>query len=215
MRPVDGERAKRFLLRLIGPLRGRDPVALVWLALAGSMAASLMGITWMVARWSQHDRIVSLEKELAFYKATRSIDIPELLGEFRTFVGSANATVELEKLRGDHDRTVAELARSKALLAELRSKSRIEERFSLQVGQSHTILNGRVVVGLISVAPTFADVSLAGSPENDWRVGEYRELNFGGTRYRLLLERIPSQDPSQVTFRVDALDPVPAASGEG
>ena len=46
------------------------------------------------------------------------------------------------------------------------------------------------------------------------RMGEYRELNFGGTRYRLVMERIPPDDQSRVTFRVDALPtgPEPAAA---
>jgi hypothetical protein len=203
---VDGGPGRSRFARLLDLLVG-DRRALGWLALAGSLGATLIAGTWVVARWSLHDRLAALEQEVAFHRSTRNIDIPELLGEFRTFVGSANAKLELEKLRKDHGKTLAELAKANAMLAELRRTSRLEERFSLEVGQSRTILNGKVVVGLLSVAPTYADVSFAGSPENGWRVGEYRELNFGGTRYRLVMERIPADDPSRVTFRVDALPP--------
>jgi len=203
---MDGGPGRTQLARLLD-LLGGDRRILGWLTLAASTAAALIAGTWVVARWSLHDNLAALEQEVAFHRSTRNIDIPELLGEFRTFVGSANAKLELEKLRKEHARTLAELAKANTMLAELRRTSRLEERFSLEVGQSRTILNGKVVVGLLSVAPTYADVSFAGSPENGWRVGEYRELNFGGTRYRLVLERIPADDQSRVTFRVDALPP--------
>jgi hypothetical protein len=205
---MDGGPGRTQFARLLD-LLGGDRRILGWLTLAASTAAALIAGTWVVARWSLHDRIAALEQEVAFHRSTRSIDIPELLGEFRTFVGSANAKLELEKLTKEHRRTLAELERANAMLAELRRTSRLEERFSLEVGQSRTILNGKVDVGLLSVAPTYADVSFAGSPENGWRVGEYRELNFGGTRYRLVLERIPAGDQGRVTFRVDALPPAP------
>jgi hypothetical protein len=205
---VDGGPGRTPLARRLELLAG-ERRALGRLALGGSLAAALIAGTWVVARWSLHDRLAALEQEVAFHRSTRNIDIPELLGEFRTFVGSANAKLELEKLTKEHRRTLAELERANAMLAELRRTSRLEERFSLEVGQSRTILNGKVDVGLLSVAPTYADVSFAGSPENGWRVGEYRELNFGGTRYRLVLERIPAGDQGRVTFRVDALPPAP------
>jgi hypothetical protein len=122
-------------------------------------------------------------------------------------VGTANARFALEKLQGEHEQLKKELEQARATVAELQKERRLVEQFSLQVGQSRTILNGTVVVGLVGLGPTYADVSFGGSPENNWRVGEFRDVNLGGSRYRVLLEAIPAGNPSSATFRVDALPP--------
>jgi hypothetical protein len=69
------------------------------------LPASLIAGTLVVVRWLLLDRLAALEQEVAFLRSTRNLDIPALPGEFRTFVGSASATLEL--------------ARANAMLAEL------------------------------------------------------------------------------------------------
>lgn len=183
----------------------RRPGWVLAVLLSGSLAAGLVAGTWLLARWSLQSRLAAAEREIAFLRATRDIDIPRLLDEFRTFLGTANARFELEKLRVEHERLRRELGEARATLAELEKKNPLQERFSLEVGQSRTILNGTVVVGLVGLAPGYADVSFAGTPETNWRVGEYREVNFGGSRHRLVLETIPAENPTRATFRVEAL----------
>jgi hypothetical protein len=180
------------------------PELVAALALVLAAAVALVAATWLVARASLQSRIAAQEREIAFLRSTRDIDIPQLLEEFGRFVGTANARFELEKLQAEHERLKKELEQARATLTELRKERRLEEQFSLQVGQSRTILNGTVVVGLVGLARSYADVSFAGSPENNWRVGEFRDVNLGGSRYRVLLEAIPAEDPPRATFRVDA-----------
>ncbi len=187
------------------------PELVAGLALVVALGAALVAATWLVARASLQSRIAAQEREIAFLRSTRDIDIPQLLEEFGRFVGTANARFELEKLQAEHEQLKQELEQARATVAELRKERRLEEQFSLQVGQSRTILNGTVVVGLVGLGPSYADVSFAGSPENNWRVGEFRDVNLGGSRYRVLLEAIPADAPSRATFRVDAL---PAAEPE-
>jgi hypothetical protein len=190
------------------------PELVAGLALLLGLGAALVAATWLVARASLQSRIAAQEREIAFLRSTRDIDIPRLLEEFGTFVGTANARLELEKLQAEHGKVRKELEQARGSLAELRKERRLEEQFSLQVGQSRTILNGTVVVGLVGLGPSYADVSFAGSPENNWRVGEYRDVNLGGSRYRVLLEAIPATEPRAATFRVDAL-PAPATEASG
>ena len=63
----------------------------------------------LLARASLQSRIAAQEREIAFLRSTRDIDIPRLLEEFGTFVGTANARLELEKLQAEHGKVRKEL----------------------------------------------------------------------------------------------------------
>lgn len=201
--------------RVLAVAEGPNPLKLPealrrWGPLAG-LAAALVAGTWLAARLSLAGQMTAMEREIAFYRSTRRVDIPRLLDEFRTFVGSADRRLELERLKQEHARLQKEHSRTLRQLGELRRTTRLEERFSLAAGRSHTLLRGQLVIGVLAVAPTYADVSLAGAPENGWRVGEFRDLHFGGARYRLLLEGVSAGADPQATFRLDAVPALPGS----
>jgi hypothetical protein len=90
-------------------------------------------------------------------------------------------------------------------LQALRRSRRLEERFSLTAGTPKELLQGKVPLLLQGVEAGGAQVSLAGAPASRWRPGDFRDLNFGGGRYRLTLEAIPDGAGGQADFRLDAL----------
>ena len=172
--------------------------------------SALVVTTWLVAQLSWQGRLRALEAEVSFLRRTRQVDLPRLLSDLERLAGPAAdrlAFLELQKrqssLRQEHKAAVE-------ALAALRRARRLEERFRLPVGASREMLGGKVPLTLEGVEGEGASVSVAGGEASLWRPGDFRDLNFGGGRYRLTLEDLPGQPGDPVGFRLDALpDPAP------
>ena len=189
----------------------RRPLAWLALALAAGGSALVAG-TWLVAQLSWQARLRTLEAELGFYRSTRQVDVPRLLNDLQRLVGPAADRLALQELKQRHTALEREHQRSLEALAALRRSRRLEERFTLTAGTPKELLEGKVPLVLEGVEAGGARVSLAGAPASQWRPGDFRDLNFGGGRYRLTLEAIPAGAGGQVDFRLDALLESPAAS---
>lgn len=173
-----------------------------------------MAGTWLVAQLSWQGHLRSLEAELSFLRRTRQVDVPRLLQDLERLAGPAADRLALQELRQRHATLQREHQSTVEALAALRRSRRLEERFSLTAGTPRQLLEGKVPLLLEGVEAGGAQVSLAGAPASLWRPGDFRDLNFGGGRYRLTLEAIPEGAGGQANFRLDALldSPVPSVA---
>lgn len=174
------------------------------LALAAGGAA-LVTATWLVAQLSWQGRLRALESELSFLRRTRQVDLPRLLRDLERLAGPAADRLALQELQKRHASLEQEHRAALVTLADLRRSHRLEERFRLPVGGSREVLGGKVPLALVGLEGDGALVSLAGAQASLWRPGDFRDLNFGGGRYRLTLEDLPKAPGHQAGFRLDAL----------
>ncbi|MFN9990742.1 MAG: hypothetical protein ACK549_10930 [Cyanobacteriota bacterium] len=182
---------------------------------AGALAATgsaLVAGTWLVAQLSWQARLRTLEAELGFYRSTRQVDVPRLLSDLQRLAGPAADRLALQELKQRQAILEREHKRTLEALASLRRSRRLEERFTLTAGSPRQLLEGKLLLVLEGVEAGGARVSLAGAPASLWRPGDFRDLNFGGGRYRLSLEAIPAAAGGQAEFRLDALVESPGAS---
>jgi hypothetical protein len=170
---------------------------------AGSSA--LVAATWLVAQMSWQGRLRTLEAEVSFLRRTRQIDVPRLLKDLERLAGPAEERLALQDLRQRHATLEREHRSTLQALQALRQSRRLEERFTLSAGTPMELLEGKVPLEMEGVEAGGARVSLAGAAASLWRPGDFRDLNFGGGRYRLTLEAIPSGAGGQADFRLDAL----------
>jgi hypothetical protein len=178
------------------------------LALAGG--AALVAATWLVAELSWQGRLRTLEAELSLLRRTSRMDVPRFLSELERLAGPAAERLALQDLRQRHAALEREHRSTLQALEALRRSRRLEERFTLAAGPPRALLEGKVLLQLEGVEAGGARVSLAGGPGGLWRPGDFRDLNFGGGRYRLTLEAIPAGG-GEAAFRLDALLDPPAA----
>lgn len=179
------------------------------LALAGGSA--LVAGTWVVAQLSWQARLRTLESELNLLRRTQQVDVPRLLNDLSRLAGPAQDRLAFNDLKQRHAALEREHKSTLNALQALRRSRRLEERFSLSTGTPKDLLGGKVPLQLEGVEASGARVSLAGGPVGLWRAGEFRDLNFGGGRYRLTLEAIPTGAGGQAEFRLDALLDSPAS----
>jgi hypothetical protein len=168
-----------------------------------SAAAALIAGTWVVANVAVQSKMSSLENELSFYKSTKSVDIPKLMYELQKFVGPANAKLELNKLKVEHERLKAEHSKIMVSYEALKKSTKLTERFSLESGQAKSILNGKYVIGVNSIAIGPGYISATFDNENSvaWDAGEYKIVEVGGISYRIMLEEVGKM----AVFRVDEM----------
>ena len=188
----------------------RNPIS--WFkenATALGAIALLVAATWVVARYTFQSQIAVLEKELELYKKTQEVDIPKLLDELENFVGSANVKLELSSLQEEYNRLKSEYETLRKSYDELnntynefKETSKLEEQFILEEGKSHTILNGKVIVGFQSFRGDYANVAFNGETGLGWEAGDLKNITIGNTQYRVVLEEI-SNNPPRLKFRVD------------
>jgi hypothetical protein len=172
--------------------------------------AALVATTWLVAQLSWQGRLRALEAEVSFFRRTRQLDLPRLLSDLERLAGPAADRLAFLELQKRHASLRQEHKAAMEALAALRRARRLEERFRLPVGAGREVLGGKVPLTLEGVEGEGAFVSLAGGEASLWRQGDFRDLNFGGGRYRLTLEDLPGQPGDPVGFRLDALlDPAP------
>lgn len=178
----------------------------VWLAVALAAGGSaLVAGTWLVAQLNWQARLRTLEAELSLYRSTRHLDMPRLLGDLERLAGPAADRLAFQELKQRHATLEREHQLSLGELRSLRRNRRLEERFRLTAGSAKDLLEGKVPLQLEGVEDSGVRVSLAGGAAGLWRPGDFRDLNFGGGRYRLTLETIPSGTGGQAEFRLDAL----------
>jgi hypothetical protein len=194
------------------PLHWRSAPKGFWVAMAAGGSA-LVAATWLVAQLSWQGRLRALEAEVTLLHRSRQLDLPQLLIDLQRVAGPAADRLELQAMR----ERVASLERDHkaalATLAALRRGRRLEDRFTLPVGASQTLLDGKVRLTLEGLEAGTARVSLAGGAASLWRPGDFRDLNFGGGLYRLTMEEWPDSSNGTVTFRLDALlDALPPPS---
>jgi hypothetical protein len=170
---------------------------------AGSSA--VVAATWLVAQMSWQARLRTLEAEVSFLRRTRQIDVPQLLKDLERLAGSAEERLALQDLRQRHATLEREHRSTLEALQALRQSRRLEERFTLSAGTPRELLEGKVPLEVEGVEAGGARVSLAGAPASLWQPGDFRDLNFGGGRYRLTLEAIPPGASGQAEFRLDVL----------
>ncbi len=175
-----------------------------WLALALAGGSALVAATWLVAQLSWQGRLRTLEAELLWLRRTRQIDVPRLLSDLERLAGPVEDRLALQDLRKRHSALEREHRGTLQALENLRRSRRLEERFTLSAGTPRELLEGRVPLVLEGVEAGGARVGLAGAPPGLWRPGDFRDLNFGGGRYRLTLEAIPAAG-GEASFRLDAL----------
>jgi hypothetical protein len=166
-----------------------------------SAAAALIAGTWVVANVAVQSKMSSLENELAFYKSTKSVDIPKLMHELQKFVGPANAKLELSNLKVEHERLKAERSKIMISYEALKESSKLTERFSLKPGQAKTILNGKHVVGVGRIEAGYIWATFDNANEGVWNAGEYKIVEIGGIRHRIMLEQVGGM----AVFRVDEM----------
>ena len=177
-----------------------------WLALAIAAGGSaLVAATWLVAHHTFEARQRALEAEVSLLRGTRQVDLPRLLNDLQRLAGPAADRLALQDLKQRNAALEQEHKTTVAALEALRQSRRLEERFTLTAGSPRDVLNGKVPVLLEGVQVDGAQVSLAGAPASVWRPGDFRDLNFGGGRFRLTLEAIPKEAGGQANFRLDAL----------
>ena len=198
----------RFRARLNGLGRGSLP-PVAWLALALAGGSALVSATWLVAQLSWQGRLRTLEAELTLLRRTRQIDVPRLLSDLERLAGPVQDRLAFQTLQQRHSALEREHRSTLQALEALRRSRRLEERFTLSAGTPREVLEGKVPLQLEGVEAGGARVGLAGAPASLWRTGDFRDLNFGGGRYRLTLEAIPGAG-GQATFRLDALLDSPA-----
>ncbi|MEB3317350.1 MAG: hypothetical protein VKO39_04340 [Cyanobacteriota bacterium] len=173
----------------------------------------MVAATWLVAQLNWQARVGALEAEVSVLRATRQVDLPRLLRDLERLAGPAADRLALQELRRRQAMLEREHKAALAALDALRRGRRLEERFRLPVGGTRAVLGGKVPVSLEGVEGAGASVSLAGAQATFWRPGDFRDLNFGGGRYRLTLDDFPKQAGDAVGFRVDALlEPAPPLS---
>ena len=182
----------------------KEPGAWLPVALAAGGVA-LVATTWLVAQLGWQGRLRALEAEVSFLRRTRQVDLPGLLRDLERLAGPAADRLALQELRQRHATLERNHKVALEALAALRRGRRLEERFSLPVGASREVLGGKVPLALEGVENDGALVSLAGGPASLWRPGDFRDLNFGGGRYRLSLEHLPATSGDPAGFRLDAL----------
>jgi hypothetical protein len=180
----------------------RTPAA--WLALALAGGSALVTATWLVAQVSWQGRLRTLEAEVSLLRRTRQIDVPRLLNDLERLAGPAEERLAYQDLKQRHTALEREHRSTLQALEALRRSRRLEERFTLSGGTPRELLEGKVPLQLEGVEAGGARVGLAGAPASLWRPGDFRDLNFGGGRYRLTLEAIPGAG-GQAAFRLDAL----------
>ena len=172
--------------------------------------SALVVTTWLVAQLSWQGRLRALEAEVSFLRRTRQVDLPRLLSDLERLAGPAADRLAFLEHQKRHASLRQEHKAAVEALAALRRARRLEERFRLPVGASREVLGGKVPLTLEGVEGEGASVSVAGGEASLWRPGDFRDLNFGGGRYRLTLEDLPGQPGNPVGFRLDALlDPAP------
>ena len=199
----------RFRARLNALAPGPSKPA-AWLALALAGGSALVAATWLVAQLSWQGRLRTLEAELHWLRRTRQIDVPRLLGDLERLAGPVQDRLALQDLRERHSALEQKHRSTLQALESLRRSRRLEERFTLSAGTPRELLEGKVPLLLEGVEAGGARVGLAGAPPVLWRPGDFRDLNFGGGRYRLTLEAIPGAG-GEASFRLDALlEPAPA-----
>ena len=185
----------------------------VWLPVAlAAGGAALVATTWLVAQLGWQGRLRTLEAEVSFLRRTRQVDLPRLLTDLERLAGPAADRLALQELRQRHAALERKHKVALEALASLRRSRRLEERFSLVVGASREVLGGKVPLTLEGVEDDGALVSLAGGPTSLWRPGDFRDLNFGGGRYRLSLEQLPRTSGDPASFRLDALLDTPSST---
>ncbi|MFM1798768.1 MAG: hypothetical protein RLZZ117_1046 [Cyanobacteriota bacterium] len=176
-----------------------------WTVVVAAGASALVATTWLVAQWSWQGRLRALEAEVTFLRRTRNVDLARLVGDLERLAGPAADRLALEDLQRRHARLEREHKATVETLAALRTSRRIEERFRLSVGASREVLGGKVPLVVEGLEGEGAKVSLAGAAASLWRPGDFRDLNFGGGRYRLTLEELQAPPGNAATFRLDAL----------
>ena len=185
----------------------------VWLPVAlAAGGAALVATTWLVAQLGWQGRLRALEAEVSFLRRTRQVDLPRLLTDLERLAGPAADRLALQELRQRHAALERKHKVALEALASLRRSRRLEERFSLVVGASREVLGGKVPLTLEGVEDDGALVSLAGGATSLWRPGDFRDLNFGGGRYRLSLEQLPRTSGDPASFRLDALLDTPSST---
>lgn len=188
----------------------RRPGAWLAVVLAAGGSALVAG-TWLVAQLSWQGRLRTLEAELTFLRRTRQVDLPQLVTDLERLAGPAADRLDLRDLRQRHATLQRDHKAALDALTALRRARRLEERFTLTAGTSKDLLESKVPLSLEGVEAGGARVALAGAPASLWRPGDFRDLNFGGGRYRLTLESLPDNPGGRGTFRLDALlDGAPA-----
>jgi hypothetical protein len=192
-------------LALEGPSVRQKAAASRWLVPLTAVGAALVATTWLVAQLTWQGRLRALEAEVTFLRRTRHVDLPRLLGDLERLAGPAADRLALQELRQRHLSLEREHRKALEDLAALRRARRLEERFTLPVGDTREVLGGKVRLGLEGVESNGSLVSLAGAAASLWRLGDFRDLNFGGGRYRLTLEQLPGRAGQPAHFRLDAL----------
>lgn len=196
----------------VAPWRRRSPSPLWVLALTAS-ASTLVAATWLVAQLSWQGRLRTLEAEVSFLRRTRHVDLARLVRDLERLAGPAADRLALQDLQRRHAALAREHQTTLEGMAALRQARRLEERFQLSMGATRAVLGGKVPVVLEGLEGEGASVSLAGGAASLWRPGDFRDLNFGGGRYRLTLEDRANPSGNGASFRLDALlDPVPSRS---
>jgi hypothetical protein len=175
-----------------------------WGRLAG-VGAALVAATWLVAQLGWQGRLRALEAEVSFLRRTRHVDLARLVSDLERLAGPAADRLALRELQRRHAALDREHKVTLEALAALRRGRRLEERFRLSVGASREVLGGKVPLVLEGLEGEGASVSLAGAAASLWRPGDFRDLNFGGGRYRLTLEELPNPPGNVASFRLDAL----------
>ncbi|MFN9546383.1 MAG: hypothetical protein ACK6AD_04825 [Cyanobacteriota bacterium] len=176
-----------------------------WAIALAAGGAALVAATWLVAQFSWQGRLRALEAEVSFLRRTRQVDLPRLLRDLERLAGPAADRLALRELERRHASLKREHKAALEALAALRRGRRLEERFHLPVGGSREMLGGKVPLVLEGVRQDGALVGLAGAEATLWRPGDFRDLNFGGGRYRLTLEELSRTPGAPVGFRLDAL----------
>lgn len=200
----------------------KERAAVWWPVALAAGGAALVATTWLVAQLSWQGRLRAMEAEVSFLRRTRQVDLPRLLRDLERLAGPAADRLALQELKQRHATLEREHKVALEALAALRRSRRLEERFSLAAGASRQVLGGKVPLAVEGLKDEGALVSLAGGPASLWRPGDFRDLNFGGGRYRLSLEHLPGTPGDPAGFRLDALldtasspPPSPAPSTPG
>ncbi|MEB3156179.1 MAG: hypothetical protein VKO26_01925 [Cyanobacteriota bacterium] len=176
-----------------------------WWVLLTAGGSALVAATWLVAQLSWQGRLRALDAEVSFLRRTRDVDLARLVRDLERLAGPAADRLAFQDLQRRHAALTREHKATLEALASLRRGRRLEERFRLPVGASREVLGGKVSLTLEGLEGEGASVSLAGAAASLWRPGDFRELNFGGGRYRLTLEDLPQPPGNAASFRLDAL----------
>lgn len=178
---------------------------LSWIKVLSSgfaLVCATAGATWYV----RGDRIQNLQDQLAAYQAVQGSNLPALIKELGAIAGKADAAIRLRDLETQFSEFRKRCEAVSALNQALLQKTKLEEEFTLTRGQSHSVINGKIVIGIIDISETNAFVKYDNAYyTEEWDVGAYKDVSFAGTEYRIILSETIKKDgnsPGKAIFRV-------------